>query len=403
MAKACKRVLYFRPRSSAFLTLNEDIIGDGFKDVEWCDDLWPVKKEVDLFMFPDIGDAGLQLELESQGFPVWGSRLGDQLEINRELFNKTLKEVGLPVAKHANVTGLTNLRSFLKDKKDQYIKISKYRGTIETRHWRDYELDRHWLDSLLVKLGPAYDLIPFLVFPAIETGVEIGGDTYCVDGKWPKLMLHGDEDKDKAYLAAVTPFKDMPDDLKSVMEAFSELLKECRYRNQFSMEDRDGYFIDFTGRGGLPSTGSQLNTWKNFPEIIWAGAHGELVEPIPAHQFSAECIVSLKCSKDEWGKTKVPKELDDALKITGCCEIEGFHCFPPDGHQENEVGWLVAGADTMLDLIDEMNRLAKLLPDGLSAATESLPGLLAKIQAGEKEGMEFSEDEVPEPETALDI
>lgn len=403
MAQACKRVLYHNPCSEAFATLNKHIIGDGYSDIEKCEDIWKVKKDVDLWIFPDIQDSGLQLELESQGFAVWGSRNGDSLEINRQKFNRVLAEVGLPVAPHVVVTGLAKLRSHLEDLTDKYIKVSKYRGTFETYHWRDYDLDSGWLDSLAVKLGPCQNKIPFLVFDPIDAPVEVGGDTYCVDGKWPSLMLHGDEEKDRCYLGAVTQFGDMPDELRDIMEAFSPVLAKERYRNQFSMETRDGRFIDATMRGGLPSTASQLNTWSNFPDIVWAGANGELVEPIPGNEFSAEAILSLKGSKDEWGKTRIDKSLKDQAKFTGCCEVDGAICFPPDGHEGNDVGWLVCGGDTMEQAVTGLIELAGQLPDGLSAATEALPGLLDKIQKAQDEGITFSEEPIPEPETALDV
>lgn len=401
MAKACKRVLYQTPTEKAFTTLNDHILGDGFEEIERCEDFWKIKKEIDLFIFPDIQHSGLQLELESQGFAVWGSRAGDSLEINREKFNRVLKEVGLPVAPYEVIKGLTNLRLFLQDKTDRYIKISKYRGTMETTHWRDYDLDSTWLDAIAVKLGPAQELLKFLVFEPIDAPVEIGGDTYSVDGKWPKWMLHGDEEKDKSYFGAVTAYDDMPQELQDIMEAFSPILKKERYRNEWSMETRDGRFIDATCRGGLPSTGSQLNTWGNFPEIVWAGAHGIIVDPEPEHLFSAECIVNLKSKKDEWGKARVPKELAGHLQLAGCCEIDGAICWPPDGDDESDVGWLVAGGDTMDETIENMKELAEKLPEGLSADLDTLVGLIEKIKAGEEAGVEFTDQEIPEPEIVI--
>lgn len=403
LANKFKRVLYHTPAERAFSTLNDFIIGDGFDNIERCDDIWKCKNEVDVWCFPDIQHSGLQLELESQGRAVWGSRNGDSLEINRQKFNRVLQKVGLPVAKHELIAGLTNLRNHLDDKTDRYIKISKYRGTMETWHWRDKDLDSGRLDALAVKLGPAMDLITFLVFEPIETGVEIGGDTYCVDGQWPSVMFHADEEKDKSYFGAVTKREDMPEDLLNVLEAFSPILKKERYRNQFSMEDRDGYFIDATMRGGLPSTASQLNTWDNFPEIVYAGSQGELIDPIPNKLFSVECILSLKAKPDEWGKIRIAKELSECIKFASCCEIDGAICFPPDGDPNEDVGWIQAGGDTMEEALDKLHEFCAELPDGLSAATDSLIGLLAKIKAGEKEGVEFSEDDVPDPETAVRV
>jgi hypothetical protein len=401
MRHACKRVLYHHPWEKGFSTLNDHIIGDGFEGIELCEDIWKVKKEVDLWIFPDIQHSGTQLELESQGFAVWGGRNGDDIELNRIKFHRILKEVGLPVPKFVVVKGLANLRAHLDDKTDKYIKISKYRGTMETWHWRDKMLDSGRLDALAVKLGPSQDKLPFLVVDAIDCEVEVGGDMYGVDGMWPSLMFHGDEAKDRCYLGAVTEREKMPPELQDIMAAFSPVLKTERYRNQFSIETRDGRFIDPTCRAGLPSNVSQLKTWSNMPDIFWAGAHGELVEPVPAYLFSVECILSLKGKKEEWGKIRVEGDVADACHFASCCEIDGAICFPPDGHEGDDVGWIQAGADTPEDAIEKIKELAGNLPDGLSAATEDLVGLLENIHKGEKAGIEFSEHKVPEPELAV--
>lgn len=401
LAKKFDRVLYYTPCEKAFATLNDYIVGDGFDNIEKCDDIWAVKDEVDCWCFPDIQHSGLQLELESQGRNVWGSRAADSLEINRQKFHKVLQEVGLPVPKYQVIKGLTNLRMFLKDKTDRYIKISKYRGTCETFHFRDYDLDSVWLDSMAVKLGPAQDLMTFMVFEPIDTPIEVGGDTYCVDGQWPALMLHGDEDKDRGYLGAVTAYDDMPKELRAIMEAFSPLLAKDRYRNQWSMETRDGRFTDATCRGGLPSTLSQVKTWENFPEIVYAGSQGELVEPIHTDTFSVECILTIKKKVDEWRKIRVEPEVLEAIGFACCCEIDGAICFPASSETDGAVGWIRAGCDTMQGAIDNMHELAAMLPEGLTADTDSLIGLLSKIHDGEKEGIEFTNDKVPEPESAI--
>lgn len=401
MAKGVKRVLYHCPSEKAFRTLNDSIIGDGYENLELCEDIWQVKDEVDLWCFPDIQRSGLQLELESQGRLVWGSRNADRLEIDRHHFLKVLKEVGLPVPAQKTFIGLSKLTEHLIDEEDKFIKISKYRGSLETYHWRSWDLDAGWLDSLAVKFGPAKDTIPFMVFDPIEAAIENGCDTYSVDGQWPSLMLNGSEFKDKSYLGAVTPRADLPENVQTVLEAFSPVLARERCRNQWSMEMRSDYFIDPTPRGGLPSTGSQLNLWKNFPEIVYYGAQGFLIEPEPAAQFACECILTLKCPKGEWGKTRLPRALEPWVKFSGCCEIDSAICFPPTEFHGDEVGWLTSIGPTAAKAIAAMHDHVALLPDGLSAATDSLFDLLKSIQAGEKEGIEFSDQPVPEPETAL--
>lgn len=411
LAERCKHVYVTTPWQKGFSTINDSILGDGFADIERVDDVWQVSGDVDLFCFPDIQNGWLQLELERQGKNVWGSRHGDRQELNRQLFLRTLKETGLDVPKHEIVTGLTELEKVLRDKEDCYLKISKYRGSMETTHWRSWSLDKELLALWRLRFGPAGDHLPFLVFDNIDTPLEIGGDTYCVDDKWPGTMLHGIEWKDEGYFAAVTKREDMPEQVQHVMEAFAPVLGKQRYRNQFSMEIRvkgdKAFFIDPTCRGGLPSTASQLELWENFADIVWHGANGELLEPVIAEidgekaRYSAECVVKMRGDKTMWGVTEVPPELKRWMKCSNVCMIDGHHCFPPDEQGGSATGWLVAIGATPEETIQRMNEQADLLPDGMSANTECLAYVLKEIHQEEDKGIEFGKQTVPEPEVVL--
>src|SRR5207247_4374584 len=266
------RVLYFTPLEEGFPCLSRCIIGDGFERVERCNDIWKVKNDVDVFVFPDIQHSGLQLELESQGKPVWGSRNADSLEMFREKFNKTLERLGLEVPPHEVVVGLDALRKHLRDKEDKFIKISKFRGDWETGKWRNWSVDEPMLDGFAVRFGPAKDLIRFLVMDPIETDIELGCDTFCIDGEWPDLMIQGYENKDEGFISAVRKRDEMPDCIKEVLEAFGPELGHYRYRNSFSLELRvtgeQAYFIDPCCRFPMPPTGSKTELWSNIAEVI---------------------------------------------------------------------------------------------------------------------------------------
>ena len=133
------RVLYYSPWEKAYPVLNEGIIGAGFGEIIRCNDFWRVKKSIDLFVFPDIYHAGLQAELRSQGCRVWGAGDGMKLELDREFFLKKLKELGLAVPPFKTFRGLSALTEYLRDKKDKFIKVSMWRGSWETKHWKSWE------------------------------------------------------------------------------------------------------------------------------------------------------------------------------------------------------------------------------------------------------------------------
>ena len=133
LARSGNRVLYHNLGwQQGFPKLEAGIIGDGLPDIECVPDLWDVKDEVDCFVFPDIQAAGLQCELRRQGKRVWGSAKGQTIENDRLFFLEKLKELGLDVPPYTPIKGLKNLRLFLKDKSDIWIKMSKWRGSFET-------------------------------------------------------------------------------------------------------------------------------------------------------------------------------------------------------------------------------------------------------------------------------
>lgn len=405
MRDVCKRVIYWNPDTRGFPSIKQGCIGDGFEGIERVKEFWTLLKEIDLACFPDSALSGLQLHLESLGIAVWGSRKGQDLEQGREFFMDTLKELGLDVPEYTVIGGLEKLMCHLWDKEDQYVKISHWRGDMETTHWRNWKLDSGWLDWLAVNLGPLKDAMRFLVFPKIETDLEIGADTYCVDGRFPSLMLNGIEGKDKSYLAAVTPREDMPQQLLEVFEAFSPKLRDYRYRNQISSEVRiqgdKAFFIDATQRGGMPSTASQHLLWRNFPEIVWAGANGELIDPEPDGQFSIETMITSSCGHDTWDSVEIPKELEPWCRFSNCLYYDGAYVFPPDEMRSKDLGWLCAIGDTPKETLHTIKGLADMLPDGLNADVESLASIIEEVDTAKEEGVPFTEAEMPEPAEVL--
>lgn len=407
LTREYSRVLYFSPWERGFSTVNEATVGDGIPGVERCKDIWEVKDEVDLWVFPDIQHSGLQLELESQGRAVWGARSGDELELNRELFLGVLRDVGLDVPKFKVVRGITALRNEIWDNEDKYVKISRYRGSLETFHWRSWKLDENFLDLLAVRFGAVRELVKFLVFDSIDTPLEIGGDTYGVDGRWPSPMLHGIEAKDKGYFGAVTDTEQMPDQIKAVLDAFKPILNRYRYRNFWSMEvrvtDNAAFFIDPTCRMGLPSSSSQMELWGNLGEIIWAGAHGELVEPQPTAMFSAEVLLKIKADRGgNWRKCEIPPALRRWIKFSGHCEVDGLAWFAPDEDNDGACGWLVATGDNPKEVLETIKEYIAELPDGLTADPAPLAEVIDAIDKGEQQGIEFAQKPMPEASAVLE-
>lgn len=407
LARDVAKVTYWSPSEKSFPTVR-DSIGDGFEDFDRVESPWEDKESVDAWVFPDVGFAHLQAELVSQGRKVWGAGFGDRLELSRAEFLATLKESGLPVAKYHVAVGITELKEFLHDKKDQWVKISKFRGDFETFHWRSWEEDENRLNFYSVKFGPFREQITFYVFEPIETTIEDGSDLWCINGEYPGWVIHGMEHKDKAFLCGWQKYDDLPDQIRDINEAFAPFLKRYGYRSFFSTEVRvakDGtpYFIDPTCRAGSPPSQLMTEMIANYGEVIWGGANGVLVEPEPAAKCGAQVILSLKRDQQEWGCMALPDELDRWIKCGNCVMDEGHLWFPQEYDRfDPDVGWLIGIGDLMDEPIRHLQHNVKLLPDGACCDLSPIADLLKEAQEAEEKGMTFPGDRIPSPSIILE-
>ncbi len=405
LARDFRRTLYHCTIDYPFPKVNEAAIGLGM--IETVDDFWPIKDEIDLFIFPDCAHAGLQLELIKQGFPVWGSRNAVDLELKRIKFKDVLKSVGLEVGPYQVCNGMTELRRFLRDKEDRFIKISKYRGSMETLHWIDYESSCDKLDQLAVKLGGVQELIQFLVEESIDTEIEWGLDCYFSGGKFPNIVAHGPECKDKCYAGAVVEWDKLPEELKDVAESIAPVLASYDYCNFWSMEVRvakDGtpYFTDPTCRMPTPAGAAQMELWENLADIIWQGAHGICVDPVPTASHAVEAIMDHTGDDEAWRKVRIPDEVRQWVKLYCAGRPDVVYEIPPFSHLGDSIGVLLGIGDSTEEAIEEIKEVEDALKgQPVTAYVDVLADALKEVHTAEDQGMQFSGQETPEPEIVL--
>lgn len=405
LSRGFKKVYYHTPWEKSFPKIGDCVIGDGYERIERIDDFFPIIDKIDLFVFPDIGWNGLQLHLEGCGKPVWGSRMGDELEIYREHFMDVVGEVGLSLPKFQKIRGLENLKVFLKNKTDKYLKISKYRGSFETYHWRSWREDEGEMEKWAVRFGPLKNEILFVVVDPIETEIEDGYDGYCVDGKFPDQAFHGIENKDKGYMCAIQDFDTLPEQIKNVNKAFSKKLEEVRYRNNFSTEVRitkdDFFFIDPTCRLGSPPSQVMAEMLSNWCDIVWHGAHGKLVQMQPKAEYGVQTVLNGKSETGCWGVADFDLDIRQWVKCGNTCEVDGRLCFPPSDEPDTMIGWLVGIGDSFEEAIDHLKESIGFLPDGVSTNIQSLVELLQQMDSAEGMDISFGDGERPEPESVI--
>lgn len=406
LARDFGRVLYFTNWAWAFPSMIDVSIGHGYENVKRIINFWEHVNEVDLFVFPDCYNGDLQIYLDSIGKRVWGSRDGANLELHRWATKELMKQNGLPLQPCQQVKGMNNLRALLKEKNNCFVKLSKFRGDMESWHHIDYELSEPRLDELAFRLGPLQHLATFVVEDEIETEFEVGYDGVFT-GQWPNLAMAGWERKDAGLLASVMPCEELPEDVREVNERIEPFLKQTKYRNFFSTEIRIGkdslpYLIDATCRVPCPSGEIQVANYKNLADIFWFGAEGESVPIEMRAKFGAEAMIYSDWAHKHWMTVEVKEEVQPYVSLFNSVnlgnEIEAVSPTMQDlSVITNEIGAVIGLGDTIEEAIEECRKHAEGVQGmGVEIKADSLESLLPQIKEAQEQGIKFSDEPVPE-------
>lgn len=329
LAPYFKKTFYHSINFSAFPHPALNMIGTGYDEIERIDDFWSNLKEIDIIIFPDGGLKDMGAHLRSIGKMVFGGNEIETIEGNRSLFQELLERVDLPVAKTEVVIGVSNLKKTLKNKKDKWVKVSKWRNLIETYHYLSWTESKFWLDELTFKLGPIGDSekIEFIIQDPIDSIAEIGCDGYVVGGKMPKNLIQGIEVKDMGYVGKVSnkiwePIAEINTKFSPVLKAYASggsfYSNEIRYT-----KDKTPYYTDIAARAGMPPSSSFLTNISNWDKIIPAACKGEFVEPIYKSTYMVEIILKSNYVREGYLPVTFPIEYQNNITFKGAMKVDG--------------------------------------------------------------------------------
>lgn len=379
LSKKFKHVYYSTAWESHSPRKIDLLSGQGIDNVERVDDIWEVvhKHSPDelLCVFPDVFHAGLQWQLSDMGYRVWGSRKGDQLELQREDAKQLFKQVGLAVGPYKVIKGVDNLRKHLKEHDRLWVKLSFTRGDMETWFHENYVLSEAKINKIQYDLGANGKAAEFILEEPIEQAVEIGYDGYSVDGEFPSAACVGLEIKGKSYLGHFVKSEAMPAQLLEINRAMAPALREFSYRNFFCVENRiteDGkaWMLDPCCRFGSPPSELLQMLYSNLAEIMWEGGGGKCIDPVPAGKWGAELVIHSSWAEKEWQAVQFPPELRDHFKFRNfVIDEDGEYHIMPQSVQMTDVGAVVAVGDTMKEACDRVKEIAKEI-QGMGLETE---------------------------------
>ena len=363
LSKTFKKVYYYVPWESAFAKMNLAYIGYGLEGLTVVDSIYgPHFDEVDLFCFPDIYMGWEQVHLEKMGKKVWGSRTGECLELNREGMKEILKATNMPVGKFTHVKGIANLRAFLKENENVYVKIDKYRGTFETFHSANYKEVEPKLDEVEFNLGAFKHVLEFTVEECLPDRVEVGTDCWAITDdegqcQYPENLISGIEIKDVGFASIFKKYKDLPEVVTRFNERMKPVFAAYNWRGFVSTEVRVGkdmkpYMIDLCARAPSPPNELYQEQYENLAECIWYGANGIVIEPEATATYGAEIMLHSSWADKGWQPISFPEEIRDMVKLRNAVKIDGVYYAVPQAVGLPECGAVIGLGETMKEALD---------------------------------------------------
>lgn len=339
-------VSYFSSWQNSFPTAREFAPGTGIENVERIDDpvSFMLSGKASVLIVPDLYLASLEKLATACEIPVFGCGDGNRIETDRWYFKTLLNNASLPIAYSVEIDGLNALGDYLKEHDNKYVKVSTFRGDLETRRHDTWVGSEQWFHGLKKRLGVVGENMRFVVEDPIPDALEIGLDTFVIDGQFCAPMVLGIEKKDAGYFGWVVD--DVPKAFDPTIAVLAEYFESERYTNFFSLETRikDGvvYATDATCRVPSPPGGVLMNAVRNLSDVI-------LKRDAPDYgktKYLYEIILKSDAVADEWLHVDFPQKFKERYAFHNyMVHNGGTWIIPHDSHLVefgSALGW---GAD----------------------------------------------------------
>jgi hypothetical protein len=386
-AEGVEKVGYFCDWESSFPDGRELVIGTGLEGIARVKYFWDEVDDYDLIVFPDVWGGDLQEYLRKQGRRVWGAGRNASLELARWKTKEKLKELGLPDNEAAQVHGIDNLRSYLKENEGVFVKISALRGLGETFESENYVQSKGQLDELEAKFGAMVTQIDFIVEKKIPDAKEVGYDGYCIDGEFPNQSFFGIEVKDKAYFGMLMDYDKLPQSVRDTNTKLSYGMDGYRqfWSTELREKDGKGYLIDATARHASPAGETFCHAFTNLPEILFEGAGGKLVHPKSSAKYAAQIILCSEWAESHMQAVEFPEEIRPFVKLFNHCRIDGVDYVVPQIAQMKQVGSVIGLGNTPDEACNAAKERAKQVKGyDLEAETDALDKAVAEMEDFDK-------------------
>ena len=394
LARDFGKVWICRPDEGGFPRLNEGMVGAGMENVEIVHHPWKYAHKADMVATFDLYLGDFCQECVRQNIPTWSALRGEDLEIERTATQREQQKRGLPTAPFERVVGVKALREYLKAHKNVWVKVERWRGVRESFQAESLEAVEPILRDIEHEQGPLAEDIPFMIVGDLPDRVEFGMDTFIVKGEHPKMGCGGIEIKDCGYLGLAQPWDKFPEPLTRWFKVMQPVLATYGYRGWLSTETRIGkdmkpFNIDITARMPAPPFELVIEWMKNFPEVVWSVAHGEMIEPEFEAKFGAAIIIKTSSPKS-FQRVIFPPTDRKHIKLRYPCKREGIYQSIPQTVSVSETATAIAWAGTHREALLKAQDIAGHVKGcDLSPCEDVTRKALEQIEKGKAMGLQI--------------
>lgn len=369
-------VLYFEEWADSYPNMAEAVIGSEWKNGKQLDtfddkplrrieNLFDYLDEVDCVFLPDTYYGDLGAYLDEKGMPVCGSLHGEELELERWAMKEWMMQNDMDLPNVERIVGIENLKKYLRENDNKWVKISKFRQHFETFHHINWRLTEPIIQRMEWEMSPMAKIAEFVVEDHIEALIEEGMDAYTLDGKYPSAMLSGCEIKDLSYCGRVVPYDKLSKGIRKINDKLSPLLKEYHYKGFISTEirttkDNKNYLIDPCARLGSPPSELYQNMYLNLGEIVWGLANNEIVDPVYKDEYGIEVMIWSDWFLENHQAIYFPPEIRDNVKMRNVLKVDGtYYCLNLSGIPETAA--LVATGNSFEECKKKLEEMSPLI------------------------------------------
>lgn len=368
-------------------------IGLGFGNLEKVKYAAEWYSWADSYFFPDVTGQD-ELSFLKTIYPnksFFGCGLAHKLEQDRWGLKKVLKDINIKFSQSERIIGIDKLRHYLILNKNKFIKISTFRGDVESFYAKDDKSVDLKLDEIANSWGPYKNKIEFICEDTIDSDVEIGADLIFNGIDYLKPYIYGYEVHKGMYFGRVSDT--LPPLLKDGMDKLKPVLKKLDYRSCISTEIKcvsktESFFLDITCRLPSPLCALYNEYILNWREVVYKTGLKQDVKLNIKHKYVGAMPLNSYNGINHFIKIDVDKKDREHIKFVVVGENDGSY-YSIKGTEKICV--IIAGGETVQEVIDIIKKYSgKVNADGLDKdAVNGIDKIKDIIKNGQSMGINF--------------